>query len=521
MRLGIDFGTTRTVVVAALDGRYPIASFDVNGGFEDYLPGVIATQEGALLCGWDALDALHTRRGQGVAAQGAVRALKRVVSTLAPDQALDGLPGTALSALDATTRYLAYVRDMIRTRSNLDLAPDEPLEAVVAVPANASTRQRYLTLDAFAHAGFAVLGMVNEPTAGAIEFAHRNLSVLGRRSPKRYMVVYDLGGGTFDASAVSLTERRFELLATEGIARLGGEDFDEILLDLALEANDAAAQALPPATRAAALEACREAKETLHASTRKVLVDLGRALPQGDGGPVVVEAAALYERCQPLIDRTVDMVQRLFEQLPAHGVDPDNPRELGGLYLVGGATAFPPVGRTLRALYKRKLQLAPQPHAATAVGLAICADPGAGVFVREAVTRHFGVWREAEAGYHKVFDRILSKGTLPGDGAPIVIQRVYRPTHDIGILRFLECTALTADGQPAGDITPWTRVLFPYDPALADRDDLAGVPVRGSDALGGEEIAETYTYDRDGTVTVDIENRTRGYKRHFLLGSLR
>ena len=69
--------------------------------------------------------------------------------------------------------------------------------------------------------------MVNEPTAAAIEFAHRNLGTIGKRSPKRYVVVYDLGGGTFDTSAVSLEHRRFELIASEGIGELGGDDFDQ------------------------------------------------------------------------------------------------------------------------------------------------------------------------------------------------------------------------------------------------------------------------------------------------------
>jgi hypothetical protein len=211
-------------------------------------------------------------------------------------------------------------------------------------------------------------------------------------------------------------------------------------------------------------------------------------------------------------------LERILERVREHGIDPSNPRELGGVYLVGGATAFPLVGRLLRDRYKRKVLVAPQPHAATAVGLAMAADPRAGVLVREAVTRHFGVWREGEAGRDKVFDPILNKGFFPeGEASGIEIERSYRPVHAVGRLRFLECTELGADGQPHGDLTPWCDILFPYDPALAERSDLAKIPPEQR-LLGSEEIVERYRYGVDGSISIAIENRTRGYSRRYVLG---
>jgi molecular chaperone DnaK (HSP70) len=515
VRLGIDFGTTRTVVAAAGDGRYPVASFEVSDhhgdGYRDYLPGIAAQDGGGQWhFGWDGAAVLPE------AAVG-VRSIKRLVGQLAPDEPVAELRGE-LSALELATRYLEHVATMIRERSNLDVAPDEPLEVAIAVPANATSRQRYLTMEAFGRAGFTVAGMLNEPTAAAIEFAHRNRNVLAPRSPKRYVVVYDLGGGTFDTSAVSLEGRRFELLASEGLARLGGDDFDRLILDEALRAVGAGADALPEVTRAALLEVCRAAKETLGPSSRRLLVDLGDLAP--DGEPVVIDAQALYERSEPLIEATIELIEQVFAHLPEHAIDPGNSRELGGLYLVGGAVAFPPVGRILRARYKRKIQLAPQPHAATAVGLAVFADPGARIFVREAVTRHFGVWREGDSGRDKIFDRILSKDTVPENAEPIVVHRVYRPAHAVGHLRFLECARLDDAGQPAGDMTPWRELRFPYDPSL-DGADLEALPVVRTAQPLSDEIAETYTYERDGTIAVDIENRTRGYRRSFVLGAMR
>ena len=506
MRLGIDFGTTRTVVAAVDAGRYPLASFDRGEGFVDHVPGVAAIDgSGALRTGWDAARLLAEPRGP------VLRSIKRVVSALAPD---DPVPGLEITALELCTAFLSELRRAIVGSSNLDVREGEALEAMIAVPANASSRQRYLTLEAFRAAGFDVVGMVNEPTAAAIDYAHRNLRDAGRSSPKRYVVVYDLGGGTFDTAAVSLRDNRFELLATDGIARLGGDDFDELILEMALESAGAVDRDLSPSTRVRLLESCREIKERLTPNSRKLLVDLSPALP---GGEATIEAATLFERARPLIDSTLEPMARVFERLRERGVDPEDSRQLGAVYLVGGAVGFPAVGRALRDVYKRKLKLAPSPHAATAIGLAIAADAGAGVFVREAVTRWFGVWREAESGREKVFDPILEKNALPTLDEPIVITRSYHPVHAVGHLRFLECSRLE-DGEPAGDLTPWRELLVDYVPdADGDRTELSRTRLP---SVAGDEVVETYVYDHEGKVSVEISNRTRGTHAKYDLGAL-
>lgn len=511
MRLGIDFGTTRTVVAAVDDGRYPVASFDMGDGYRDYLPGLVGQRDGALVFGEEARQLLlHSGHG-------ALTSIKRAVTGLTPEDLVPDLEG--VTALELVTAFLQWVRRMLIERSNLEVHPEDPLAAMVAVPANAGTRQRYLTLEAFRRAEFEVLGLVAEPTAAAIEFAHRNTTALSNRSPKRYVVVYDLGGGTFDTAAVSLRDRRFELLAARGIGRLGGSDFDEIILEMATDGATSVAE-LDPSTRVAMLEACREAKEGLRPNSRKLLVDLAGIDARCEAA--VLDTGELYLQCEPLIERTLTMVDELFSTLEGRGVDPNDPRQLGALYLVGGSAAFPALTKVLRNRFKRKIQLAPQPHAATAVGLAVAADPAAHIFVREAVTRHFGVWREADGGRDKVFDPIISRDTEPpSDDGPIVVQRCYRPAHPIGHLRFLECTDLDAQGQPAGDMTPWEEVHFPYDPMLFERAELIGVPIERRAAPLEEDIVETYTHDKDGTIAVQIENRTRGYRRSYVLGALR
>jgi molecular chaperone DnaK (HSP70) len=212
VRLGIDLGTTRTVVVRAEDGRYPIVSFDSGGGFHEWIPAMCAELRGTRFHGWDAVQRAHE-------ADAIVRSVKRSVSASSADTVVAALP----SRPTAMTLLAEHVEHVI-SRVRATLGTDEPLSAMIAVPANATSRQRWLTLEAFRRADVEILGLVNEPTAAGIEYAHRHLGLDNKRSPKRYLVVYDLGGGTFDTSAISLKGRLFELLATEGIARLGGDD---------------------------------------------------------------------------------------------------------------------------------------------------------------------------------------------------------------------------------------------------------------------------------------------------------
>ena len=507
VRLGIDLGTTRTVVAAADDGRYPLASFEIDGAFRDWIPGVAAEVDGSLFFGWDAV----ARAGDATAV---VRSIKRAVSLVAPDDPIEALASKP-SAISLLSGFAAHVTDAIRERSSLELGSDR-IEATIAVPANATSRQRWSTMEAFRRAGVDVLGVLNEPTAAGIEFAHRHLGPVGKRSPKRYVVVYDLGGGTFDSSAISLAERRFELIATEGLSRLGGDDFDETILELALERAGVDRKTLGSATRARLLDQARLAKEAMAPKTRNVLVDLSAALV--DREPVVLDAASVLAACEPLVERTMELLERLMLRLPSYGIDPDNARELGAVYVVGGAAAFVGVARALRAKHGRKVQLAAQPHAATAVGLAIAGDERAGVYVSEAVTRHFGVWREALAGRVKSFDPIFGKDAR-AEGGDLVVQRRYRPRHTVGHLRFLECSSLDEHGGPAGDLLPWREILFPYDPALADHDDL-GRAISDAPSLRDQVIEETYRYERSGAIEVRIENVTRGYARTYELGRL-
>ena len=508
IRLGIDFGTTRTVVVAPDDGNYPVCTFSWKGDFKDYIPSLIGVHKGRLRFGWDA-ETLLRRRDARV-----LRSVKRLLGRLHPEQPVDLGQGVSPPLIELITAFLAYVRRMIVRHSNLTLNSGAALEVMVATPANANSNQRYITLEAFRRAGFQVVGALNEPSAAAVEFLQRYLKYLSPKSPKKFVVIYDLGGGTFDTSVVGITDRGHEVLAHEGIARLGGDDFDQVICDITLESCGVSADALDPAARVRLLEECRERKEGLNFNTRKMVVDPAVAI---DGAnPVMIETNQLYERCTPLIQNSVDAVYALLERLEQSGAGPARGPGLASVYLVGGSVAFPPVARKLREIYGIKIKTAPLPHASTAIGLAMATDPRNRAQVTETVSRHFGIWRER--GRDKIFDPIFHKELLvQSETGQLTMTRRYHPMHNVGLLRYLECSSLGASGEPAGDITVWKDIFFPYDPDLADSKSLAGTQIQARPDLARQDVQETYSYDRQGIVQVEIENCTAGYRRRYRL----
>jgi hypothetical protein len=152
--------------------------------------------------------------------------------------------------------------------------------------------------------------------------------------------------------------------------------------------------------------------------------------------------------------------------------------------------------------------------------LAIAADEMAGYTLEDQFTRHFGVWREAEGGQHISFDPIFSKDTpLPSSGEPpLVRSRRYRPAHNIGHFRYIECSQIDKHGYPTGDITAWDEIRFPFDPALSPENELERIPIRRLEPDGGTiEAEETYTCDSHGIVKVTLINYATGFERPYQL----
>ena len=228
MRIGIDFGTTRVVVASVDRGNYPLVNFEAaDGQMYDWFPSVVAAKGSTRLYGWDAVAV------QDDDTWTTVRSLKRLLRTAGPHSELQ-LAGRSLPVRVLLSEMMASLRTQLLERSNLGADSTEPLEAMIGVPANANSNQRFLTEEAALEAGFSVLGVVNEPSAAAIEFAYRTVPS-ARTVPAAALLVYDLGGGTFDVSLVVMGETEHAVKASDGIPNLGGDDFDEILAALVLE----------------------------------------------------------------------------------------------------------------------------------------------------------------------------------------------------------------------------------------------------------------------------------------------
>ena len=366
MRLGIDFGTTRVVVAHADRGNFPLVSFEASDGqVHDWFPPVVAVNGEARLYRWDAI-AVEEDESWTV-----LRSLKRYLRSANPHTQVF-VAGQTLPLLQLMAEMMGSLRTQLMEHSNLisdwgeEAAADSQgcFEVMLGVPANANSNQRFLTEEAAQQAGFTVLGLLNEPSAAAIEFAHRNSAERKSRTGSG-LVVYDLGGGTFDVSLVTMGEFEHTVVASDGIPTLGGDDFDEILAELTLETVGEHGK-LTPVEKHRLLEECREKKETLNPNTRKVTIDLDRVRAGWD--QVTIPVDAYYERCRTLIESTRVVVENL---LAAHSTS-----ALDTLYVTGGAAELPPVARILRENFGRKVRRSAYMRSASAIGLAIRAAKG-------------------------------------------------------------------------------------------------------------------------------------------------
>jgi molecular chaperone DnaK len=487
MKLGVDFGTTRIVLAAADRGNYPLVSFETSEATFEWFPPLVAMRGAERRFGWDAWHA------QEDPSWTIVRSLKRYLEDAGPETLLEA-NGVTVPLADLMHGLLSELHRELAA----NFGEDEKLEVVLGVPANANSNQRFLTVDAFRRAGFTVLGLLNEPSAASIEFGHRQ-RITGT------ILVYDLGGGTFDVSLVELDARTHTVLATDGISTLGGDDFDRVLAELAIGTE--ALMALDPAALFRLEEECRRQKEALHVNSRRMIVDLD--VVEDGMGQITIPVSDFYQRCRPLLQETLVPTSRFAEGT-----------EIDALYVTGGGSELPLVSRMLRDEFGRKVKRSEYTRSATAIGLAIQADATAGYTLREVFTRNFGVWRESDAGHRMIFDSIFPRGTrLPAAAEPpLTVSRQYRPVHNLGDFRYLEAGHVGDGGQPSGDMTVWDEILFPFDPALADVRTLESVAVQRCPAGPEQVVEERYACDAAGVVTVAIRNLTSHYGREYRLG---
>ncbi len=364
--LGIDLGTTNSIVAYVSDGR-PVALTTCDG--TPLLPSVVYyAPEGGVVVG-RAAQARATREPARTLAS-----VKRFMGRGADDPETARLgsyrfaPATndeerRVVRFDTGSRVVTPVEVAAEILKSLAQSAVDQLRrvggAVITVPAYFDDAQRQATRDAGRLAGLEVLRLLNEPTAAALAY--------GLESRKNGLfTVYDLGGGTFDVTVLALEDGVFQVRSTGGDSALGGDDMDRALAERLLEsmgATDAASRT--PEVVSVVLAAARAAK---HALTDAASTEV--ELPARGGGDVRVrvERAELERLIEPLLERTGRACRRALRDAHVEAKD------LDGVILVGGATRVPRVRAYVAALFGREPLAGVDPELVVACGAALQAD---------------------------------------------------------------------------------------------------------------------------------------------------
>ncbi|MFH1420318.1 MAG: Hsp70 family protein [Planctomycetota bacterium] len=517
-RVGIDFGTTNTVVMARDRGVFSEVQHRIETGagtiVQSVFPSVVLIDLNTEQR-WYGIEA-DRRFGQRGPGRGHVfvSSLKSRLRDYVESRAEDASADPTADVAGLLRGFLESLSESIRR--SLALPDDEPIEAVITWPANANGAQRHLTRQCFARAGYVVLDTLNEPTASAIELA--DCLTAGRSggmaAAPSAVAVFDLGGGTFDAAVVWIEGEECRVLASGGIEDLGGDNFDSLLMDMFFDAMGRSPGELDPTARIAMLRRTRAEKELIsggivkrmHLSPR----DFGLK-----GRAVSVEVDAFLDRVLPLLEPAVEVLRDVIEQA---ATKESRLRASGPLtvYLVGGSSRLPVVAKVVsEAFSEDRVVLGDKPFRSVAMGAALCATEP--VRYRDVFARHFGLIRLRDHGLAETFDPIFPAGTpIPRKGEPPLQRTVrYHPRHNVGHLRYLECTSIHPGGLPAGNVRMWSDIMFPYDPAMSLSTPSTKEDVVGTGAFADEAVCEVYRCDSDGVITVELQRPARMDARTF------
>ncbi len=369
--VGIDLGTTNTVVAVVRDGQ-PVTLADEGG--RKLIPSFVAFHpSGKVLVG----EAAKDRRV--VDPSNTIYSVKRLIGRTFPSdevqRAIKAMPFEIVEGEKQGVRVVArgevYTLPEIsafvlrRAKAVAEAAIGEVVDkAVITVPANFNDPQRAATKLAGKLAGLEVLRILNEPTAAALAY--------GQSAGKAERIaVYDLGGGTFDVTLLDLSGEVFEVLATGGDTSLGGDDIDQAI---AAEMSAFFLQRFrfdprPDPTARALLRARAEKLKHTLSERVEASIDMNDVV-RGEGGAFVsatfsMDRKRLEAIANPLIDRTIETCRFSIETI---GLDP---AEIDRVLLVGGATRMPLVARRVEEYFQRPSGTKVNPDEVVAHGAAV------------------------------------------------------------------------------------------------------------------------------------------------------
>ena len=343
--IGIDLGTTFSAVAAVRDGVPHL----LNDGATKIVPSVVGfTPAGELVVGEAARNQLALYPDQ------TVRSIKRRMGT---DDTIM-LNGRSYSPAEISALILREMKRIAQSALG-----GEVTRAVITVPAFFSDAARQATREAGELAGFIVERIINEPTAAALAYG------LDRSGADEMIAVYDLGGGTFDVSIVEMSAGVLEVRASHGDTQLGGDDFDERLMDFLADAFEDEHEIDPrenPAARARLLRAAENAKITL--SSQPFARVREEFLLEKDGTPLHLDIEVSRAEFDDLIEELVDKTLDAFDlALADAGLETD---ELDRVIFVGGSTRIPLVWNRVAAHTGQEPMTEINPDEAVALGAA-------------------------------------------------------------------------------------------------------------------------------------------------------
>jgi molecular chaperone DnaK len=350
--LGIDLGTTNSEVAILRDGQPMVFAEDA----DPIVPSFVGlSADGKLLVG-------KAARNQWVLAP--ERTIKSIKRKMGQDVKVK-LGDQEYRPQEISAMILRALRD----RANKQLG-QAVTKAVITVPAYFNDAQRQATREAGELAGLEAVRILNEPTAASLVYDPNQREL-------RRLLVYDLGGGTFDVSIVQAQEGVVEVLASHGDTQLGGDDFDELLLGhvcdqfqekhgIDLRAN--------LASKARVLRAVEEAKKTLSSHPFARIEEEFIAEKNSQALHLMTEISRhTYERMiQPLLDRTMDCVKRALADAKLA------PAQIDKVVLVGGSTRTPIISSLLEDRLKQPAHQEVNPELCVAMGAALQAGIIAG-----------------------------------------------------------------------------------------------------------------------------------------------